>query len=182
MADAFITVRITGLDHAQARLAKLGESLMDFTEAFESLATGLLLFYSQTVFNSKGQALGTPWAPLKASTQAFKNKNYPGRGPLVRTGTMQDSFNKTVTPHSLFIGNDTEYFRYQQLGTGLNRNASSSSLLGNLARYAAGGGRGGGRGRNLPARPMLGINDEVKSMVSAAIRHDIKQKIDRGAA
>lgn len=150
-----VTITVTGLDRVQERLTKLGASLHDFTAALETLGKQLILFYSNNVFISQGQAIGQTWKPLATSTQVYKSKHYPGTGPLVRTGALQHSFESTVTPSTLFITNTAPYFPYQQQGTT----------------------EGPGRGHNIPARQMLGVNTTVESMVKAVLETDIKAKI-----
>lgn len=150
-----VTITVTGLDRVNERLSKLGASLHDFTAALETLGKQLILFYSNNVFISRGQALGQTWKPLKASTQAYKSAHWPGADILVRTGALQHSFESTVTPNTLFISNSAPYFPYQQLGTS----------------------EGSGRGHNIPPRPMIGVNTTVESMIKAVLEADIKSKI-----
>jgi phage gpG-like protein len=150
-----IIISLTGLDGVQERLSKLGASLHDFTAALETLGKQLILFYSNNVFISQGQAIDKPWQPLSSSTQAYKASHWPGRGPLIRTGALQQGFESTVTPASLFITNRVPYFPYQQQGTT----------------------PGTGRGHNIPARPMLGVNATVESMIKTVLEADIKAKI-----
>ena len=151
-----VTVHVTGLSEQQVRLTKLSASLEDFSTALTSLGAKLLLFFSDTVFNSTGQALDSPWPDLAPATEAEKNKNWPGRGMEVRTGKMQQSFYNDVTPQSLFISNKASYVPYQQLGTST----------------------GPGRGHNIPARKMLGINDTVIGEIQTTIEADVRAKID----
>src|SRR5690348_4222390 len=131
-----VVVTISGLDHQQERLSKLAANLYDFTAALTELGQSLILFYSDSNFISSGQALGDRWAPLAPKTEQYKDKHWPGRGILQRTGTLQHGFERTVTPDSLTISNAVPYFPYHQLGTE----------------------SGPGRGHNIPARRMLGIN------------------------
>lgn len=165
-----VAVHITGLDNAQARMAAIGERLMDFTGALTSLAAKMTLFYEDTNFNSEGAALGTPWVPLKSKTEDEKLKKWPGRGMLERTGTMRKGFTSDITPQSLFISNDVPYFPYHQLGTGYGGKVSFG--------IGGGGGQHIGRGRNLPARKMLGINTEIEDLIRTEIEADVRAKID----
>ena len=151
-----VTITVTGLDNVESRLSKLGSSLHDFTAALETLGRSLILFYSDTVFNSTGQALGSRWEPLKQSTRDYKDKHWEGRGILVRSGALQHGFESTVTPDTLMITNRVPYFPYHQLGTS----------------------EGSGRGHNIPARPMLGVNSRVESMIKTVLQADIKAKIE----
>lgn len=172
-----ITVHVTGLDNVTGRLAKLGASLHDFTTAFTGLGAKLIQFYGNDVFNSRGQALGETWAPLSASTRAEKDRDWRGAQDLVRTGAMQRGFYSEIRPTSLFIGNRAPYFPFQQLGTGAQRSSSPTvNFLGGLARAYSIGGMG--RGRNLPARQMIGVNARVEGFIKAAINADLKAKIE----
>ncbi|HVB24124.1 MAG TPA: phage virion morphogenesis protein [Ktedonobacteraceae bacterium] len=143
-----ITVTVTGLDRVNERLSALGASLHDFSGALSLLGRQLIMFYSDTVMNSQGTALGSRWAPLADSTQAYKSSHWPGRGPLVRTGTMQQSFTSTATPDTLFVTNTAPYFPYHQLGT-----------------------------RKMPQRSMIGVNATVETMIKTVLQADIAAKI-----
>lgn len=151
-----VIVKVTGLDNVQSRLSKLGDSLHDFTAALTELGKSLIMFYSETVFVSEGQALGSRWTPLTDKTDAYKNRLWPGRGILQRSGALQHGFTSDVTPDTLFITNSVPYFPYHQLGTAT----------------------GPGRGHNIPARPMLGVNSTVEGMIRTVLTADIQAKIE----
>lgn len=162
-----VTVRITGLDATQAKLTKLAESFRDFETTFVSLAAKMMAYYRDTNFNSEGLPLiGQRWAPLKQSTENEKNRLWPGRGILERTGTMRDSFRSDTSPIMLFISNSSDYFVYHQLGTG----------------YKGFGGAGVGRGNNLPARKMLGINPSIELMIREEFEVAVREKISAAGA
>lgn len=150
-----VEIHLTGLTEQQQRLAKLSASFKNFSSALTALGKQMVMFYSQTVFISQGSALGKQWTALKPASQAYKSKHWPGRGPLVRTGAMQEAFYDEVTPNTLFISNRASYFPYQQLGTS----------------------PGTGRGHNIPAREMIGVNDTVEAMIKTALETDIRAKI-----
>lgn len=172
-----VTIHVTGLDRTEERLSRLGASLHDFTGALTELGKALIIFYSQTVFTGSGTPLGKRWKPLAASTQAEKEREWRGAGMLVRTGAMQGGFYSEVTPGTLFISNSVPYFPYHQLGTGVGRGgADSTSLLGGLGIHYGGGGTG--RGRNLPARPMIGVSPAVERIIKRTLEADIKKKIE----
>lgn len=151
-----MSVTITGLTETQARLAKLSASFKDFTGALTTLAAQLLHFYEDTVFENVGAPLFGTWAPLAPGTVAYKEKYWPGRDILQRTGDLQHGFKDDVTPDTLLIINEVSYFPFQQLGTAA----------------------GPGRGHNIPARRMLGVNETVEEMVKIVIEEDIRVKID----
>jgi len=151
-----VTVHITGLTEEQTKLTKLSASFSDFSGVLASLGSQLIMFFSQTVFVSEGEALGDPWQQLTTATQTEKDKKWPGRGMEVRTGAMQGSFYDDITPQSLFISNRASYFPYQQLGTST----------------------GPGRGHNIPSRKMLGVNDTVIGMIQTEIEANVRAKIE----
>jgi phage gpG-like protein len=144
-----ITVTVTGLDRVDERLSKLGTSLHDFSEALSILGRQLILFYSETVMNNKGIPLGSRWAPLAASTQAYKEVHWPGTDPLYRTGAMKRSFYANSTRDTLFVSNKAPYFPYHQLGT-----------------------------RRMPQRRVIGVNTTVERMIKTVLQADLKRKID----
>ena len=163
-----ITISVTGLDAAQARMVALQEGFGNFSGAFGILGEQLKMFYGQTVFNSQGTALGSRWASLSEPYASRKAVKWPGAGMLVQSGTMQQGFYDRITPNSLFIGNDTmtpngkwNLFAIHQLGT-----------------------KRAGRGRNttIPARPMVGYNDAVETMIKTVFAADIAAKIEGTAA
>jgi len=144
----YVTINVTGLDRVNERLSALGASLHDFSGALAILGRQLILFYSDSVINSQGTALGSRWAPLAQSTKDYKSVHWPGRGPLVRTGAMQQSFYAENTADTLFVSNRAPYFGYHQLGT-----------------------------RKMPQRQMIGTNARVETMIKTVLQADIKAKI-----
>lgn len=150
-----VVISITGVSETEARLSTLGDSLKDFTAALTVLGESLKLFFGDTNFNDEGRDL-YPWAELQESTVAEKDKDWPGRGILQRSGELQSSFYDEVSPLSLYVSNNSDHFLYHQLGTSDGR----------------------GRGHNIPARPMVGVNDTVEEMIKTVIEDEVKAKID----
>lgn len=143
-----VVITVSGLDRVNERLSRLGASLHNFSGALSILGRQLIMFYSETVMNSQGTALGSRWAPLAASTQAYKSQHWPGTQPLVRTGTMQKSFFANSTADTLLVSNNNPYFAYHQLGT-----------------------------RKMPQRRMIGVNATVETMIKTVLTADIEAKI-----
>lgn len=143
-----IQITLTGLDRTNERLGALGESLHDFSGALAILGRQLIMFYSNSVINSQGTALGKRWTPLAPSTQSYKDVHWPGRSPLVRTGAMQQSFYAESTKDTLFVGNSAPYFQYHQQGT-----------------------------RKMPQRQAIGVNARVETMIKNVLQADLKAKI-----
>lgn len=59
-----------------------------------------------------------PWRELAASTLADKAAHgYPMPSPLLRTGEMRDSIERTVEPRRALVGSDSDIAMWQELGT-----------------------------------------------------------------
>ena len=153
---AFITVTVTNLGDIKDKLTALGAKMHDFTTAMEAVGDAVGKYFSGQVFASEGAVLGSRWAELTPATQAEKNHLFPGRGILERTGAMREGFTSDATPMSVWVSNEAPYFPYHQLGTT----------------------NGAGRGHNIPARPMIGVNDAVESIIGDIIRADVNAKIE----
>ena len=113
MADLTITFSIEGETQLLRRLEGVSQDLKDWTPQFTKIGKLLLKTFKDN-FNSEGQALGEPWAPLKASTLKEKARlGYPS-DILVRTGTMKKSFISSPSQFEVVISNPTPYFVYHQ--------------------------------------------------------------------
>lgn len=171
-----VTVVVTGLDEQQARLVGLGRAFQNWKPEMKNIGAELKTYFGNDVFINHGEDFPKPWQSLAASTQKYKNANYPGRDMLQAEGDLQNSFYFDADKDSVFVSNNSDHFIYHQLGTGVGGNQSTTSLLGGLARAYAIGGQG--RGRNLPQRQMIGITPKVKSIVREIIKEGIRKRID----
>lgn len=147
-----VDVQISGDEQLIAKLIKLDAVISDFSGALKLIGEDLLKYYQDTVFNSMGGVYGTPWMKLAPSTIAQKTKHYRQYAavPLVASGQMRDSFQAEATPHALKIENTAPYFVYHQSTAPRSK---------------------------LPRRQMLGINNQVRSIIRNVIEADIRQKI-----
>lgn len=176
-----VTVKISGTAEELQRLRKLGDKLNDFSDVYKPLGAELKQYYGGTngvpgnVFASQGGALGKVWAALSPVYKSWKGKHYPNKGTLQASGKLMQSFRATNTRTTLTIDNTDPKFIFHQLGTGIGSNRSKLSLLGGLARAYTIGGMG--RGRGIPARPMLAITPEVETMVKNAIKSGVDEKL-----
>lgn len=170
-----VTVKVSGTPQEIARLQRLGDKLNDFSSAFTKLGTEMKTYYSSSVFASGGGLTGKKWQALSPSYKKWKGRHYPNKGVLIASGKMQHSFRASSDRSSLTIDNTDPKFKYHQLGTGF-AGAQLSQIMVGRSIIGVGGG-GPGRGNNLPARPMLVINGDIKEMVGTVIDEDIKKKI-----
>lgn len=148
-----VSVRITGTQATIDKLRRLDASLLNFSSAMNEIGTDLKGYFSGQVFASQGGALGVKWPTLAASTVLYKRKHYPqyATTPLIRTGAMQKSFYSKSTSTSVTVGNNVpgDYFKYHQLGTS-----------------------------RMPRRQMIGISDDVQTIVRNVIQADISKKLE----
>ena len=145
-----ITIQVKGDKETKAKLQRLGKSIYNLKRAMELIGRDSADYFSNQGFASQGGVFGSPWQPLSARTLSQKNKSYPGRGPLVRTGTMQDSFEYNSSNSSVIVTNSAPYFKYHQS---------------TLPRT------------KIPRRQTMGVNDPVRRIISQHIHDEIRRKI-----
>lgn len=146
-----VTIKVIGDKQFISKLEQVRGKLMEFTAAFAVLSRELTDYYGSKPFASEGGIYGDRWEALSPIYARQKAKMYPGRGILVRTGEMKRSFASTITPDALIIGNEAPYFKYHQ-STEEPRT-------------------------KIPRRPVLAVNEEVKSIVQQVIAADVAEKI-----
>lgn len=144
-----LTVKITGSKEELARFKKLGDKLTDFSSAMKDVSRELKHYYEYNVFESQGAVYGKKWAALSPVYKERKGRTHPGAYILVASGAMRGNFQGISTRNSATISNPTSYFGYLQTGT-----------------------------RRMPARPMLGINKEVETLVHDIIQEDVHKKLE----
>ena len=110
-------IKIEGLPQLQTRLQRVVDSMGSLQPTFRKVGEVMTKFYSTQPFLSQGGVYGEHWAPLSAKYEVKKERAYPGRGILVASGKMMDSFKAEATNHSVTITNTSELFAYHQMGT-----------------------------------------------------------------
>lgn len=153
-----VSVTITGNKQILNRVAKLGGKLKDMSDAFEKIGSDVAQYYAEEAFASQGTVFKARWEPLSARTKRYKKKHYPTfvNQPLVRrdsSDSMKNSFDYTVKPNQVVIGNSAPYFKYHQ--STLDRTV-------------------------IPRRQMMGINKPVQRIVKHYIKENIEQKLRKG--
>ena len=148
-----ITVKISGTQEVIDKLRRLDDGLMNFSESMAQIGDELKSYFSGQVFASQGGVLGVRWPTLAAGTILYKRKHYPAYAttPLIRTGGMQESFTADSTGRSVTISNTAPYFKYHQ------SNAPRTKI---------------------PYRPMMGINDDVQTIVHKILQAEVQRKIE----
>lgn len=178
-----ITLKLTGDQEELQRLQALGKSLTDFTPLMQRIGQALTFYYSHQVFDSQGSVYGEAWAPLsvvslymrgathtqltgsQASFVQFLHNKRGQEGTLRNLGVgasmrtplvtghpdgMQFSFYANATSNSVTIGNTKPYFKYHQ---------STAPR------------------KHLPRRQMLGINEDVISIVRQLAQAELGAKV-----
>ena len=159
---SFITVQVTNLHETNDKLTKLALSMHNFESAMVEVGKALEHYFGTDVFESEGGALGSRWKALSEPYGSVKRRTYDGRLILEKTGHLRKSWYSEADPMSVFISNNA-------------RTPKGANLF---AIHQLGTGSGTGRGHNIPARPMMGINEPVKSIIGQIIEADIRSKID----
>lgn len=147
-----VEIKITGTEQVIAKLRRLDTGLTDFRGAMGDIGNEVSKYYAGQVFASQGGAIGVRWPTLAVSTMLYKRKRYPQYAtvPLMRTGAMQGSFTSIPTSNSVTIGNTAPYFQYHQSSAPRSK---------------------------IPYRPMMAINNDVKTIVKKILEADVARKI-----
>ncbi len=145
-----ISIKITGSKETQAKLKRLGGSLLQNKIAMRLIGEELAQYYSNDVFASQGAVLGAKWPSLSERYAARKARRYSGRGPLVATGAMQKSFVYKYSETQTFVTNNAPQFPYHQ---------SSAPR------------------KKIPRRQMIGINTVIRNRVQSIIQEEVARKI-----
>ena len=127
---AKITIDIVGLKDVERRLERLADATGDLTPVFEDLGEELLNSTRKRFRGQRGPD-GRPWKPLLPQTLARKRKNQDKI--LFLEGELFGHLRYVAAADSLEVGSNEVYAATHQFGSG-------------------------GDGRNIPARPFLGLD------------------------
>jgi phage gpG-like protein len=76
-----------------------------------------------------------------------------------------------------YFSTDVFYSEADPMSVFISNNARTPRGANLFAIHQLGTGSGSGRGHNIPARPMMGINEPVKSIIAQIIETDLRSKI-----
>lgn len=144
-----ISIQITGAQDVELKLQRLGKRLFMLDKSMRQIGEYLAHYYANEAFASQGQVFSKTWPRLSQKYSVWKAKNFPGRPPLVLRGDMQKGFNFLAGSSSVKVGNSTPEFIFQQMGTS----------------------------RGIPARPMAGISEANKRMISNIVNNEIQEML-----
>lgn len=114
MSGFQLSWNIEGEQQLSRKLLILAEKLDDWTPAFKETAYTLKSLFSNDVFSSEGGAINEKWSPLSKAYAYKKAQKYPGKGLLVATGKMQNSFMTLYKSDMAAVWNEATYFKYHQ--------------------------------------------------------------------
>lgn len=133
-------------------LTKLDANMKDWSDEFKKTGEYLKGFFSNEVFNTEGAVFNEPWAQLSPRYAAIKAKKYPGKGILVATGKMKDSFRTDNGKTYVRVFNIVDYFKYHQS---------------NKPRHV------------LPRRIMMKLDEKRKQMIVQIFRRGLQRQINK---
>lgn len=119
-----VTLRLeaVGTQALVRTLKRYQDAVLDLREPFEQVADRFAQM-ELAQFTSQGAASGDPWAPLSPGYAAWKERRYPGRPILVRTGQLRRDLTRrpfgveAITSDEMRLGTSLRYARYHQTGT-----------------------------------------------------------------
>lgn len=114
-----LQIEVQGDKEMIAKLKGYTRKLNDLRPATTAIGKHMTIFYATQPFLSQGGVFGERWDPLNPQYRKWKSKKYPGKGILVREGTMQKSFVYDADKDSVRITNTADHFRHHQLGEGV---------------------------------------------------------------
>lgn len=112
-----LNVTVLGAPELTARFNRVLARLENLEPEFRQIGEHLTQFFSTAPFLSRGGVYGSPWADLSPAYKLRKERLFPGKGTLVASGKMMDSFKANVEPFRVTIVNDSHVFEYHQMGT-----------------------------------------------------------------
>lgn len=146
-----ISIHITGNKEEIERLKRLGKSLSDFGSEMDQVGRELKSYFGGQVFASDGGVFGG-WKRLSPGYTKRKIRDYPGKGILQASGSMQKSFTFDADKTSVFITNTDPKFPFHQSTAARTK---------------------------MPRRQMIGVNADVKGIVHDIIQDGVKKKLRR---
>ncbi|MCT2077509.1 phage virion morphogenesis protein [Dietzia cinnamea] len=145
-----ISMSLSNAVRVQKMLGELGLSLSDLKSGMEDVGTDAVKFFSNSVFASRGGAIGVTWPRLSTSYADAKAKKFPGRGVLVASGTMRKSFDSEASQMSVTISNRDPKFKYHQSSRARKR---------------------------IPRRQMLGMSPQLQRRVTKTLAGSLAKKV-----
>ena len=136
-----ITIEIDGLDAVQRRLAEIARAGQDLTPVMAVIGEKLKRS-TQDRFSSQTAPDGKPWPPLDLEYAARKKRNRDK--VLTLHGELRGSIAYRAAADQVIVGSNEKYAATHQFGSGDD-------------------------GRNIPARPFLGLSDDDRDVIRVTV-------------
>jgi phage gpG-like protein len=154
----YLSFNIEGDIQISRNLTQLESNMKDWSPEFKDTGEYLKGFFSGEVFDSEGSVFNEPWQALSPAYAIQKEKKYPGKGILVATGKMRDSFKYDNGSTYVRVYNDV------QNSAGVNYFVFHQS---NKPRY------------RLPRRIVMKLDERRKQDIIQIFRRGLQRQINR---
>lgn len=152
MAGALdLRVSLPGLPALTVSLSRLRTDIADWTPFWRDEFAPFFYRWVQQDFILEGGGSGASWQELSPAYAAWKQKHYPGRGLLVRSGALKASL----------IGPDTQQSAFRPMSTSLEIGSTVPYGLYHQAPRS---------GSRLPQRPPLRVNDAFMRVIGKSLQ------------
>lgn len=131
------------------KLRNVHQRLLGLDAAYKKIGT-LVFQFVQRQFQSSGAHGGSPWAPLKPATLAWKRKHGYSAKPLIRTGHLRQAWDIDLGKNKVTVRSLVDYSGAHQHGT-----------------------------RHLPARPMLPTEAQARELAVRTLSAEVRDEIAR---
>ena len=118
-----LLVEVDGDQQLARQLARWSDRVQDVRPAFDTIATEIARWETGQ-FASQGRRASGGWAPLSPRYRAWKERHYPGKNILERTGRLRESLTQRpfgverINAQTMEVGTGVPYSRFHQQGTG----------------------------------------------------------------
>jgi len=122
MAGMRFTLDFHGDTQIDRTLLRMSMDVADARPAWEVLA-GKFARAERKQFSSEGGYASGGWAPLSPKYAAWKQRHFPGKPILERTGALKESLTQrpfgveVLEPEFMVVGSGIDYGAYHQQGT-----------------------------------------------------------------
>ena len=142
---------IEGLEEAARRIRDFGQPRL-LHELLDGVGALVASQTQERIASEKRGPDGTAWQPWAERTAA---RRHAGQSLLVQEGHLRDSIHHVVTDNEVRVGSDMIYAAIHQFG----------------------GRAGRGHAAEIPARPYLGLSDDNRDDVRAAVEAFIAEAL-----
>ena len=144
-----MNITVVGAPELSARLSRVAANIGKMLPEFQLVGEELKHFYETVPFLSQGTIYGAGWEPLNPKYKAWKENHWRGKGILVESGKMMDSFAYKANEVSVVIYNESKLFEYHQMGT-----------------------------TKMPQRIMMKLDTDRKTLVIDTISKSLRERIN----